>query len=100
MNEMTDSELRTICYTTLVGRVGPVNTERFIVMMNREPRDYTRWRETHYMGEGETIPCTNRTRNGINHTMNTTLHKTAHKRAKTPRTGAFVQLAGGGAIFR
>ena len=55
MNEMTDSELRTICYTTLVGRVGPVNTERFIVMMNREPRDYTRWRETHYMGEGETI---------------------------------------------
>ena len=55
MNEMTDSELRTICYTTLVGRVGPVNTERFIVMMKREPRDYTRWRETHYTGEGETI---------------------------------------------
>ena len=55
MKEMTDSELRTICYTTLVGRVGPVNTERFIVMMNREPRDYTRWRETHYTGEGETI---------------------------------------------
>lgn len=55
MNEMTDSELKTICCTTLIGRVGPVNTERFIVMMNREPRDYIRWRETHYTGEGETI---------------------------------------------
>ena len=55
MNEITDSELRTICYTTLVRRVGPVNAGRFIVMISREPRDYTRWRETHYMGEGETI---------------------------------------------
>ena len=27
MNELTDSERRTICYTTLVGRVGLVNTE-------------------------------------------------------------------------
>ena len=55
MNVMTDSELRTICFATIVGRVGPVNAERFIALMNREPRDYTRWRETHYTGEGETI---------------------------------------------
>ena len=52
MNVMTDSELRTICFATIVGRVGPVNAERFIALMNREPRDYTRWRETHYTGEG------------------------------------------------
>ena len=26
-------------------RVGYVGTERFIAVMNREPEDYTRWRE-------------------------------------------------------
>lgn len=55
MNAMTDSELRDLCFTVLVGRVGPVNAERFIALMNREPRDYTRWREGHFPGEGESI---------------------------------------------
>ena len=33
-------------------RVRLVNAERFIVLTNREPRDYTKWRERHmYIGE-------------------------------------------------
>ena len=31
---------------------GDVNAERFIVLTNRDPQDYTRWRETNmYIGE-------------------------------------------------
>ena len=45
MKAMTDNELLTICFDALVERVGYVGTERFIAVMNREPEDYTRWRE-------------------------------------------------------
>ena len=51
----TDSELKAYCFKALVGLVGHVDTERFIVLMNREPRDYTKWRETQFNEEGESI---------------------------------------------
>ena len=45
MKTMTDNELLTLCFDALVERVGYVGTERFIAVMNREPEDYTHWRE-------------------------------------------------------
>ena len=45
MTTITDTELRTTCFHALVERVGYLGTERFIVMMNRSPEDYTTWRE-------------------------------------------------------
>ena len=45
MKTMTDNELLTLCFDTLVERVGYVGTERFIAVMNREPEDYTLWLE-------------------------------------------------------
>ena len=57
MNEaqMTDSELKAVCFEALTSLVGHVGMERFIVMMNREPRDYTKWRESHFCEPNETI---------------------------------------------
>ena len=52
---MTDSELRTICFSALVYRVGYLGAERFVVMMNREPQDYTEWRKNQFEDDGETI---------------------------------------------
>ena len=37
--------LLTLCFDALVERVVCVGTERFIAVMNREPEDYTHWRE-------------------------------------------------------
>ena len=45
MKVMTDNELLALCFDALVERVGYVGTERFIAVMNREPEDYTLWRE-------------------------------------------------------
>ena len=55
MTTRTDSELKTYCFNALVGLVGHVDMERFIVLMNREPRDYTKWRETQFNEDGESI---------------------------------------------
>ena len=52
---MTDSELRTICLSALVDRVGYLGAERFVVMMNREPQDYAEWRKNQFDDDGETI---------------------------------------------
>ena len=52
---MTDSELRTICFSALVDRVGYLGAERFVVMMNRAPQDYTEWRKNQFEDDGETI---------------------------------------------
>ena len=52
---MTDSELKAACFDALTTLVGPVGMERFIVLINREPRDYTKWRETHFCDNGETL---------------------------------------------
>ncbi len=53
--QMTDAELKATCFEALTSLVGHVGMERFIVMMNREPRDYTKWRETHFCEDDETI---------------------------------------------
>ena len=55
MATRTDSELKAYCFKALVGLVGHVDAERFIVLMNREPHDYTKWRETQFDEDGETI---------------------------------------------
>ena len=52
---MTDSQLRTICFSALVDRVGYLGAERFVVMMSREPQDYTEWRKNQFEDDGETI---------------------------------------------
>ena len=52
MEVLTDSELLSQGFMMLVKTFGDVNAERFIVLTNREPRDYTKWREKHmYIGE-------------------------------------------------
>lgn len=51
----TDSELKTYCFKALVELVGHVDMERFIALVNREPHDYTKWRETQFNEDGETI---------------------------------------------
>ena len=52
MEVLTDSELLSKGFMMLVKTFGDVNAERFIVLTNREPRDYTKWREGHmYIGE-------------------------------------------------
>ncbi len=51
MEVLTDSELLSQGFMMLVKTFGDVNAERFIVLTNREPRDYTKWREKHmYIG--------------------------------------------------
>ena len=55
MTTRTDSELKAYCFNALVELVGHVDMERFIVLMNREPRDYTKWRETQFNEDGESI---------------------------------------------
>lgn len=52
---LTDSELKHTCFGALTELVGHVGMERFVVLISREPRDYTKWRETHFLDDGETI---------------------------------------------
>ncbi|MBQ7188523.1 MAG: hypothetical protein IJR99_03815 [Kiritimatiellae bacterium] len=52
---LTDSELKATCFDALTALVGPVGMERFIVLITREPRDYTKWRETQFCEDGETL---------------------------------------------
>lgn len=47
MEVLTDSELLSQGFMMLVKTFGDVNAERFIVLTNREPRDYTKWRGKH-----------------------------------------------------
>lgn len=51
----TDSELKSFCFKALVDLVGHVDMERFIVLLNREPRDYTKWRESQFNEADEDI---------------------------------------------
>ena len=55
MRTRSDGELKTLCFNALTELVGHVDMERFIVMMSREPRDYTKWRESHFNDADETI---------------------------------------------
>ena len=52
MKQITDSELIYQGFLALARAVGPVGAERFIVLNNREPRDYTQWRNANlFVGE-------------------------------------------------
>jgi len=49
---LSDRELKMRGFTVLVQAFGDVDAERFIALTNREPMDYTRWREQNmYVGE-------------------------------------------------
>ena len=51
---MTDSELKSKCFTILAEQVGNVEMERFIMLLNRDTFDYTEWRKTN-LRQGETV---------------------------------------------
>ena len=55
MKIMSESELRALCFSLLTEKIGHVDTERFIAMMNREPKDYTLWSENQFHEPDETI---------------------------------------------
>ena len=54
MKTMTDSELKYTCYGILLEKVGDVDAERFIALVNRDAFDYTQWRKQN-LGVGETV---------------------------------------------
>ena len=51
---MTDSELKTKCFTILAEQVGDVEMERFVMLLNRDTFDYTEWRKSNLF-QGETV---------------------------------------------
>ena len=51
---MTDSELKSKCFTLLAEQVGSVEMERFIMLLNRDTFDYTEWRKDNLF-QGETV---------------------------------------------
>ena len=42
---MTDSELKSKCFSILAEQVGSVEVERFVMLLNRDSFDYTEWRK-------------------------------------------------------
>ena len=51
---MTDSELKSKCFTILAEQVGNVEMERFVMLLNRDTFDYTEWRKNNLF-QGETV---------------------------------------------
>lgn len=51
---MSDNELRINGFTLLSNAFGDVEAERFVMLMNREPFDYTEWRRENLF-QGETV---------------------------------------------
>ena len=51
---MTDSELKSKCFTILAEQVGSVEMERFVMLLNRDTFDYTEWRRNNLF-QGETV---------------------------------------------
>ena len=49
----TDAQIKLEGFQALAQKLDPVEVERFIVMINREKFDYTKWRENLF--EGMTI---------------------------------------------
>ena len=47
---LTESTLRSEGMKILIDRLGMVEAERFIALMNREPFDYTKWRQDMFDG--------------------------------------------------
>lgn len=51
---MTDSELKSKCFTILARQVGDVELERFVMLVHRDVFDYTEWRKNNLF-QGETV---------------------------------------------
>ena len=51
---LTDSELKSKCFTILSEQVGNVEMERFIMLLNRDTFDYTEWRRNNLF-QGESV---------------------------------------------
>ena len=51
---MSDNELRINGFTLLSNTFGDVEAERFVMLMKREPFDYTEWRRENLF-QGETV---------------------------------------------
>ena len=51
---LTDSELKSKCFTILAEQVGNVEMERFIMLLNRDTFDYTEWRRNNLF-QGESV---------------------------------------------
>ena len=51
---MTDSELKSKCFTILAQQVGDIEMERFVMLIHRDVFDYTEWRKDHLF-QGETV---------------------------------------------
>jgi len=47
----TDTELRVQGMQILIKALGEVDAERFVMLMNREPFDYTQWRQSQWLDE-------------------------------------------------
>ena len=54
MTRIPDNELRTLCFSVLVDRVGHLDTERFVAMISRSSEDYTTWHRRHF-DNGESV---------------------------------------------
>ena len=48
----TDTEVRVRGFSALVEALGPVEAERFITLLLREPFDYTQWQRTLWAEQG------------------------------------------------
>lgn len=48
----TDTAVKMEGMDALIASLGYVDAERFIALMNKEPFDYTKWREKHLEEEG------------------------------------------------
>ena len=51
---MTDSELKSKCFSILSDQVGNIEMERFIMLVHRDTFDYTEWRKNNLF-QGETV---------------------------------------------
>ena len=51
---MTDSELKSKCFTILAQQLGDVEMERFVMLIHRDVFDYTEWRRNNLF-QGETV---------------------------------------------
>lgn len=49
----TDTIIRQEGMNALISQLGCVDAERFIVLISREPFDYTKWREQYLEGESD-----------------------------------------------
>ena len=50
MTPITDTEIKQKGLGTLIAALGEVDAERFIMLLNREPFDYTKWQKDLFAG--------------------------------------------------